>query len=465
VSSGGATAPKAIGQVASTTAALNAAGLANTITAGTFTINAKSISIDPAIDSLTGVVNKINSAGAGVTASIVADTYGRNNVLQLKSATTGAPIQLGSATDSSTFLASTGLVANNTDTVQSGLLGALRPDGPLSASAPGLVASFTASGSFSINGKTISYASSESLNTVLGRINSSAAGVTAAYDARTDRVTLTNQTTGSATIAVKDLTGNFLQGVGLVDATNTAVNQSVGQSAAFQLNGGPTRYSNSNTVTAALPGVTLNLLAGQPTGSAPVTITIGADTAAASKTVQAFVTAYNDLVDAVAAATKFDPLARKAAALTGDSAILGLAATTRRLATAPRPGTGMYRTLADVGVSTGPVGISVGSTSHLVVDSAKLTNALQTNANAVQDVVSGVARSLDTYVSGVLGAQGLFATEQSAAQAETRAIARRLAAFEDAIRLRTDGLTTRFASMEKRLAQLQATHAYIRAAA
>jgi flagellar capping protein FliD len=125
----------------------------------------------------------------------------------------------------------------------------------------------------------------------------------------------------------------------------------------------------------------------------------------------------------------------------------------------------MYRTLADVGVSTGPVGISVGSTSHLVVDSAKLTNALQTNANAVQDVVSGVARSLDTYVSGVLGGQGLFATEQSSAQAETRAIERRLAAFEDAIRLRTDGLTTRFASMEKRLAQLQATHAYIRAAA
>jgi len=73
-----------------------------------------------------------------------------------------------------------------------------------------------------------------------------------------------------------------------------------------------------------------------------VTITIGADTAAASKTVQAFVTAYNDLVDAVAAATKYDPLARKAAALTGDSAIRGLAATTRRLATARRSGAGMY---------------------------------------------------------------------------------------------------------------------------
>jgi flagellar capping protein FliD len=151
--------------------------------------------------------------------------------------------------------------------------------------------------------------------------------------------------------------------------------------------------------------------------------------------------------------------------LTGDSTILGLAATTRRLTMAPRSGASAYRTLADVGISTGPVGSTVGSTSHLVLDSTKLANALQTNATAVQDLVSGVARSLDSYVSGVLGPQGLFVTEQNSAQAETRMIDRKLAALESSIRLRTDNLTKRFTSMEKRLAQLQATRAYTAAPA
>jgi flagellar hook-associated protein 2 len=461
LSSGGTAAPRAIGQVASTSAPLNSAGFASAVTAGSFTINGKAISIDPNVDSLTNVVSKINSAGAGVTASIVADAYGRTNALQLKSTTAGALIQLGSTADRSNFLGITGLVANGSDTVVSGLLGAFQPDAALSASRPGLVASFAATGSFTINGKSISYTSSDSLSAVLGRINSAGAGVTAAYDARTDRVTLTSTATGTSSIAVRDVTGNFLQAVGMVDASNTAFSQSVGQNAAYQLNGGPTLYSSSNTVTAALPGVNLNLVSAQPAGSPPVTITIGADTASTVKNLQAFATAYNDLAEAIDRATRYDPATRQPSPLTGDASILRLLANARNVITGPasKP-VGQYRTLAEVGISTGPIGSKPGAANKLVVDAAKVTAALQANPTAVQAVVTDIATTLDTSLGQALKPTGIFKTQQASAQTQTRDIERRLAGLEDKVGRRQAILEKRFISMEKALARLQATRAY-----
>ena len=53
-------------------------------------------------------------------------------------------------------------------------------------------------GNFTINGSTIDVFSGDSLNDVLGRINASGAGVTASFDAPSERVVLTQSTTGSA---------------------------------------------------------------------------------------------------------------------------------------------------------------------------------------------------------------------------------------------------------------------------
>jgi flagellar hook-associated protein 2 len=323
------------------------------------------------------------------------------------------------------------------------------------------VASFAATGSFTINGKSISYTSSDSLNTVLGRINSAGAGVTAGYHARTDRVTLTSTVTGASSIAVSDVTGNFLQAVGMLDATNTSFSQSVGQNAAYQLNGGPTLYSSSNTVTAAAPGVTLNLLSAQPAGSPPVTITIGADTATAIKNLQAFANAYNDLAEAIDHATRYDAGRRQPSPLTGDATILGLAANARSVITGPasKP-VGQYRTLADLGISTGPIGSKPGTANKLVVDTAKLTAALQANPAAVQAVVTDIATTLDMSLGQALRPTGVFKTQQTSAQTQTRDIERRLVGLEDMVARRQAILEKRFASMEKALAGLQAKRAY-----
>jgi flagellar hook-associated protein 2 len=141
------------------------------------------------------------------------------------------------------------------------------------------------------------------------------------------------------------VSGNCLRGVGLVDATNATYSQAAGQTAAYQINGGQTRNSNTSAVTGALPGVTFTLVAAQAAGAPSVNIAVGIDTAAVTRSVQAFVSAFNDLADAIDRATRYDPRTYRRPVLPGDNAVVNFAVTTRNLVSNPAAGaTGAYRT-------------------------------------------------------------------------------------------------------------------------
>jgi len=75
-------------------------------------------------------------------------------------------------------------------------------------------------GSFEVNGETITVNADDTVNDVLQRINDSDAGVTVAYDAVTEQVTLTQDTLGSeATIELTNDTSGFLAAMKLDTAT------------------------------------------------------------------------------------------------------------------------------------------------------------------------------------------------------------------------------------------------------
>jgi hypothetical protein len=74
-------------------------------------------------------------------------------------------------------------------------------------------------GSFEINGTTIDVAADDSINSVLDKINQSAAGVTATFDAATETVLLTQDTTGSTPdIVLSNDTSGFVAAVKLDSA-------------------------------------------------------------------------------------------------------------------------------------------------------------------------------------------------------------------------------------------------------
>ena len=171
-----------------------------TVTAGSFTVNGTAIAVN-ADDSIDSVLSRINSSGAGVTASFAGD-----KVTLTSNAASESNVVLGG--DTSGFLQAVKLTGATTVT------GSVRDDQQALAG----VAAFAgvSSGSFQVNGVGIAVnTATDSLAAVLARVNASGAGVIASYDAATDRVTFTPQTAG----ATLDLAGDT---TGLLAALNVA---------------------------------------------------------------------------------------------------------------------------------------------------------------------------------------------------------------------------------------------------
>ena len=362
---------------------LTSAGLAVAPTTGTFTVNGQTVTV-AAGDTWSSLQTKISTATSGA----VTLNLGANGV----SLTSANPVQLGAATDTSNMLNSLALAGaaqtgSGPYTVASNrLLGEAVVTNSLSTAGLNVAGGIAASGTFSINGVAINWTNGDSVNAVLSRINSSSAGVTASYDPTKDKVTLTNTSTGAQSISLSDTTGNFLQAMGLTGAPQT-----YGAPAAYTItqNGvtTATQYSNTNTVNNVLPGVNLTLAA---IGSA--TVTIAQDTTTTVNNVNTFVSQFNSLVDLIDSETKYDPNTKSASILTGDSTITAIGDRLRTLATgtATVPTGAAYNSLGSIGVTTGAYGAAAGSTNHLVVDSAKLTTALQSNPQAVYQVLAGL---------------------------------------------------------------------------
>jgi flagellar hook-associated protein 2 len=379
--------PTALGAAINPTALLKDANLATPVTAGTFTVNGVTISVDPTVDTLDAVMQRIQTNVSGITVSLVADPDGRPNRLQLSHP---GGVTLGAGSDTSNFLSAMKLLASPAGTTRTstGNLGVVRASELLSTTMPTLAAS----GTFKINGVSISYdASRDSLSAVLSRINASAAGVTASYDAATDKVTIVAKKTGSTAVTFEDVSGNFLNAIGVLTATQT-----LGQNAQIQVdagNGPVTYYSTSNTVTDAVPGVTITLLRQSATAD---TVTVAQDVDGAVGRMKDLVTQFNSTLDFINQQMKFNtdnPLLSNGP-LAGDAGLMRIASTLRTMITARIDGvSGGKTSLADLGVSFGAVGSAVGTTNTLTLNEAKFRAALEADPAGVANVLAAFQAS------------------------------------------------------------------------
>lgn len=380
-------------------AVLNNTNLRSGVTAGSFTINGVAITVDPAVDTLNDVVDRINASGAGVVASLV--TVDGRLRLKIEAATAGGPLQLGALGDTSNFLSVTSLLGaprTGDAIVGTRSLAVAKTSVPLNQAM--LATPVSGAGTLTINGVAINYDPAvDSLSTILNRINSSNAGVTASYDATSDRVVLTAKTTGSLSITVSD-TGNLATALGL-DPNQ----QQLGQNAVYSLDGGATwQYSASNIVSDAIPGVTLTLTR---TTSSPYSFTVEPDTDAAVSAVRRFVDQFNSVLSFIAEKTSYDATTKTAGTLLGDSAVRAVESTLRRLVTSPAINAGgRFRTLTDVGISFGPVGSAVGTTNQLQLDESKLRAALQENPDAVFELFGATSRATLTTPGDIVRVAG-----------------------------------------------------------
>lgn len=366
------------------------------------------------LKSLNAVIGEINGAGIGVTASIVNDGAGRPNLLEI---TGGADVQLGSGGDTSNFLAVTSLLESppgTTRTSQRGLGGVSRGadlqdarlDVPLTET----------TGSFRVNGVEITYdAGEESLANLISKINTSDAGVTVTYDAFTDRLKLTSDATGALAVTFEDVTGNFLAATGLLSATQT-----LGQNAAYSIDGGPTRYATSNTITDAVDGVTLT--ASDVTTEA-VRVQVNLQPNQVVGAVEAFVTEFNRVLDTIDSLTVYRE-GGNSGVLFGDSTVRGIEQQLRGFLGRSIPGLpGGLRTPADIGLSFGAVGSGVGQTKHLVLDSTKLLEAARRDPEAVTALFTSFAAGAALTPGGTGAIESVTGTPSAATKTGRYAIA------------------------------------------
>jgi flagellar hook-associated protein 2 len=420
---------------------LGDAGFATPVTAGTFRVNGGEVSVLSS-DTLQGVFDKIEAATGG---SVTASYDSASDRIRLASS---EPIVLGSATDSSNFLAVAKLHNNGTGTVESAAaLGALRPSGTLADArfATALDFGATGAGAFRINGVAIEFTAADTLDDVLSRINDSAAGVTASYDSLNDRFAITNKVTGDMGIALEDVSGNFLAATGLSSGTLER-----GTDLLYQVNNGGTLRSRSNTIDQAssgIAGLTVNALKEGTT-----TVTVSSDTAGVRTAITDFIDAYNKAQSLIASETASSTDADGAVStstVSGDGEADAIASDLRRLAYGSVEGlaTGLSHLEA-----LGIVSNSNDDTLELA-DAAKLDEALAHRLNDVRELWSdashGIATRLATYLEKTAGEDGSLSGKQDLLTRQASDIDVQIADLERLVQANRERLTESFIAMER----------------
>jgi flagellar hook-associated protein 2 len=425
---------------------LSSAGFSTPVTAGTFTVNGQTITISTS-DTLQSVFNQINSvttaAGDAVTASY--DTDGPTDEITLSSA---KPITLGSDTDTSNFLQVAQLYNNGQTTVTStGALGGINLNDTLNDanfSVP-ITADGSGNGQFLINGVAINYnTSTDTVSDVLNEINNSSAGVTATYDAANNQFQLTDTNTGDVGITLQDVTGNFLAASGLSGGTLQA-----GSNLTYSINNGGTLTSQSNTIDAGSAGVTgLSITA---LGEGTTTISVGSDTSTISSAINSFVSDYNAVQNFIAsqtASTTSTTGAVTSGMFTGNMDVENMAFTLRQLVDATPPGgTTGVENLTDLGIASNGTDNTLSASNTAALDSA-LTNNLSAVQNLFTNPTSGLATTLNSYISTVTAPNGVLPTDESNATKEAKAEATSITTLQAKISANQTELDNQFAAME-----------------
>ncbi len=212
----------------------------------------------------------------------------------------------------------------------------------------------------------ITQGSNDTLTTLANYVNSQNIGVTASVitDANGARLALFSQSTGSTgALAIVNNT------------TSLAFNPPAGgTNASLTIDGIP--YSSAtNTVTGAIPGVTLNLASSDP--STPVQITVGADTQAATQAINTFVSAYNQVITDINQQFTVTPGTNAEGPLGSDSSLRQLQSSLLQDVTYSVSGNSGDINLASLGINSNDDGT-------LTVDASQLSSSLATNPAAVQ---------------------------------------------------------------------------------
>jgi len=403
-------------------------------------------------NTLNGLASYINNQNLGVAASVITDNSGTR--LALESQTSGAASQITltdntSSDNSATFSSASAALPTGLFNIQVGTNAAV----------------------------TIPVNSADGTDTLTGLasyINQKNLGVTASVVTGASGATLAlvPQRSGAAAVIniSNDITGGG-NGMGFPSSYNPAsppaengmgfTDAVAGKDASLTVDGIPID-SASNTVTGAIPGVTLTLSGVTSSGSgqpdSPVTLQISPDLTPIATDINTFVSNWNTLIGAINSGIQTNSSTGAAGALSGDTSVdLVQEQLLSALSSSMSGNNGV--------VNLQSIGIEMQNDGTLTVDSTTLNNALQNNFSAVQNLfqsTSGVGQSIQKSLTSLTNpTTGALNVDMNGINSEVTDLNSQISDFQLQLQQTQTQLTAEYSTINTTLEQLPQTLASI----
>ena len=257
----------------------------------------------------------------------------------------------------------------------------------------------TTTGKFKINGVEISYdTSTDTLDAVISRINSSTANVNAFYDTSLDKVLIKSKGTGSTdTITLLDVSGNLMNVLKLDTASATS-----GTDAKFTINS----TSASDEITKSTNAFTINGISytlkntnvTAYTDTTYTTITVKQDTSAIQSKITGFLDKFNSTIEYIKNKSSIDMSTKTRGPLAGNATFTSLRS--QLLEKLSGQVTGLTAGNPDY---LNEIGITFNSSLKASLsDTSKFNSAMTSNSKSVEDLfnsTNGIANKIQTLLT------------------------------------------------------------------
>jgi flagellar hook-associated protein 2 len=305
----------------------------------------------------------------------------------------------------------------------------------------------------------------DSIQSLLNRINESEAGVTATYDVSAGSFLLTNKETGNVGISVTDDTNGLAAALGFTTGTLTA-----GDDAVFSVNGGGNITSRSNTLDEYVHGIAGLSVTANSIGSE--TITVSSNTTAAKDAINTFIEKYNAVQNAIEKYTKVtvDGTKVSSAVLAGSRELATISRELRRILYASQDGnrnqfvSGSIQRLSDLGVGFSGIENTISITNSTTLSSRLASDSddvIEYFTTADDGLVDRLDAMLDRLVSSSSTTPGTFQVQLDSISKQNKSLDKQIEEFERRLESQRSLLESSFIAMERAQSGFQQQSAYL----
>jgi flagellar hook-associated protein 2 len=308
-----------------------------------------------------------------------------------------------------------------------------------------------------------------SLSAIRDKINGANAGVTATIitDANGARLSIASKDTGAVNgfrITATETTddGSATTGLSTLGFTSTAgspMTRSQSAANATATINGISVSSASNTLDGVADGLTLTLL---QTTTTAADVRVASDTDTIKKSIETFVTAFNDVANYIRDQTKYNADTKVGGTLQGDRLTTSLQAQLRAIVNEGSSASGTFQRLTDVGISfttTGTLSINGTKLNEALGNLPELRKVLANDGG--DSASSGFVDRFKDFATSMLGSDGAFENRNKSLKGQLSLNAKSQESMERRLAQTEERLRRQYQALDTAMSQLNGTSSYL----